>query len=207
MTVTTPPAAPLVSDIFPALKRIGACEEATFWLRDRPAISWQAAWESCERGDWMLWLIGRFAWAPRLGTAPHRRLIGCLVDVQYALAWPWLHDRHEATIAGPVRRCLDALERYADGEEVTRDELWAARRDAWSANGAAWNERLATATAVAAATAAATAAVATVATAATADTAAADAWRLARADALRCAAEIVRRHYPTAPEMQEADHG
>ena len=40
-----------------ALRRLNACGEAVEWSRSYPDIS--AAWQACERGDWMLWLIGR----------------------------------------------------------------------------------------------------------------------------------------------------
>ena len=40
------------------LKRIGACEEAVAWVRAGKYATLQAAWDVCERPDWMLWLAG-----------------------------------------------------------------------------------------------------------------------------------------------------
>ena len=40
------------SDSLPAY----ACGEAREWCRTQPSLA--AAWARCERGDWMLWLIG-----------------------------------------------------------------------------------------------------------------------------------------------------
>lgn len=38
------------------LKRLKACEEALEWYAGRDS---QAAWQECERGDWMLWVAAR----------------------------------------------------------------------------------------------------------------------------------------------------
>ena len=40
------------------LKRVGACEEAVAWVRAGKYATLQAAWDVCERPDWMLWLCG-----------------------------------------------------------------------------------------------------------------------------------------------------
>jgi len=40
-----------------ALVRTRACSDAVMWAREQP--SYEVAWESCERGDWLLWLAGR----------------------------------------------------------------------------------------------------------------------------------------------------
>lgn len=39
------------------LKRMRACNDALIWLRKNDFPTLQAAWEACERADWMLWLI------------------------------------------------------------------------------------------------------------------------------------------------------
>jgi len=126
-------------DVLLALERMQAPPPLLAWLRQRPALSWQEAWNTCERGDLLAWLVARLA--GDLGSPAHRRLVGCLVDVAYALAWPWLHD-HDA-LAESARRCLALAAVDFD-----------ARADA-----------------------------------------------AAHSEALRCAAEIVRAHYPTAPEI------
>jgi hypothetical protein len=38
------------------LSRLGACREAIAWVGDMPS---KRAWETCERGDWLLWLSAR----------------------------------------------------------------------------------------------------------------------------------------------------
>ena len=37
------------------LSREGACQEAVAWTATQPDR--QTAWDSCDRGDWMLWLL------------------------------------------------------------------------------------------------------------------------------------------------------
>ena len=39
------------------LKKLGACEEAVDWASQAPSLG--AAWDSCERADWLLWLAAR----------------------------------------------------------------------------------------------------------------------------------------------------
>jgi hypothetical protein len=40
-----------------ALKKLGACAEAVEWAKGQP--NYATAWATCERGDWMLWLLAR----------------------------------------------------------------------------------------------------------------------------------------------------
>src|ERR1700690_3794315 len=41
------------------LKALGACRESVTWAATQK--SRKAAWESCERGDWMLWIAAKLA--------------------------------------------------------------------------------------------------------------------------------------------------
>ena len=50
------------------LEAMYACNEALEWLRGQPDP--ETAWNTCPRGDWMLWLIGKFAGEP---DSPERR--------------------------------------------------------------------------------------------------------------------------------------
>ena len=38
------------------LKKLNACEEARIWAADK---SWKEIYETCHRGDWLLWLFAR----------------------------------------------------------------------------------------------------------------------------------------------------
>ena len=219
-----------------ALCALDACRDARRWLAARTDPSWSSAWRDCERGDWLLWLVGALVCRdvlsgaiPSHGAPSHRRLVGCLVDVLYALLWPWVHDREEA-IRRPLEECLDALARYADGEDdVSQEDLLVvhklvAHNHDKSASTAAWIRCYADAATAAAAAAAYAAAyyaaasaaadaadadAASAAVAAAADASAADAsaagWRADRVAALCCAAQIVRDWYPEAPEIRRTN--
>jgi len=52
------------------LRRLGACQEALDWARDKPDL--QTSWDTCKQGDWMLWL------AARVGVG-RTRLLSCAV--------------------------------------------------------------------------------------------------------------------------------
>lgn len=204
-----PVARQTVADVLPALAHFGASAVLLDWLRKRPALSWQEAWDTCERGDQLVWLVARLA--GEYGSPAYRRAVGCLVEIVYAIAWPWLHD-YDA-LAESACRCLDALALFADGEVVDARAAsedfrvacarvnkagpgWLAARSVWSAVVLAL--RVTQSSHYYAADAVRSGA----------DAAATDSPRwpgarfdAARAEALRCAAEIVRAHYPAAPEI------
>ena len=160
--------------------RYNPCDDARRWLKAGDYPSLQAAWNACQRGDWMLWV-----WAKLDGGEPYsdtrRPLVGAAIECA-ALALPI----YEAQFPGDkrVRNCLDLCARWAAGEQVNHDELVAA--------------------------AAAYAAAADYAAYAAADYAAAAAGNAdvsARPETLATCAEIVRRWRPVAPlcEAENAD--
>ena len=45
------------------LVAMGACADAVTWAKKQPSAT--KAWKSCKRGDWMAWLLARYAgWTP-----------------------------------------------------------------------------------------------------------------------------------------------
>ena len=54
-----------------ALVKLGACEEAVDWAKDFNSI--EDAWKACERGDHMLWLVGKLSGKP--GGRKRKRLV------------------------------------------------------------------------------------------------------------------------------------
>src|SRR3989304_249660 len=56
------------------LIELRACAEAVKWVGERDL---ESAWRDCERGDWMLWYVGKLdgCYSPRL-RAPRGRLRG-----------------------------------------------------------------------------------------------------------------------------------
>jgi len=53
------------------LKKLNACTEAVIWAKQFNTT--QEAWDNCERGDWMLWLLGKQSGKP--GTKSRKKLV------------------------------------------------------------------------------------------------------------------------------------
>lgn len=67
--------------------RMGACQDARSWLLSLPSGTSPAqAWESCQTGDWMVWLVVELFWLRRLATRSPMLLAAC------AGAWPACGD-------------------------------------------------------------------------------------------------------------------
>ena len=159
------------------LKELDACDDAIEWAKDYDNL--QQAWDNCQRGDWMIWLINKMEWSNdkdlRLMAVAFARQVQHLMNDQRSI------------------NALDVAQRYANGE-ATVDELRAARDAAW----AAW----AAAEAAWAAWAAAEAARAAAWAAEAAEAAEAAAWAAwAAAEAAEAAgadqANIIRQYLPT----------
>lgn len=45
-----------MTSVFDRIKHLSPCPEAADWAEHQTSPT--AAWRSCERGDWMLWLLG-----------------------------------------------------------------------------------------------------------------------------------------------------
>jgi hypothetical protein len=171
------------------LIRIHACHAAVAWCETQPDLA--TAWAVCERGDWMLWLIGRMTQSAPW-SEERKPLALCAADCA-ELALPYA--KGEAKTA--AEKCITTLRDWARGE-ATKDDALKARRAAAADAAAAY----------AAAYAAADAAYAAYAAAAAADAAAAAAYAAyaadrarARARVLKDSSDIVRRHFPAAPVL------
>jgi len=53
------------------LKKLNACYDAVEWADGFKTM--QEVWDNCERGDWMLWLLGRQSGKP--GTKSRKKLV------------------------------------------------------------------------------------------------------------------------------------
>lgn len=71
------------------------CQEALDWLETQDA--WEAAWQNCKRGDWMLWLLGYLAGPPE--------------------------SKGRKTLALPYAQGPEALEAIEIGEKWARGEV------------------------------------------------------------------------------------
>ena len=197
--------APVWTDALTALR---ACDDAVAWAESFASLD--AAWSACERGDWMLWLLGRVSGAPESDARKALVLCACACA---RTALPYVRESETR----PASTCIETAERWARGQ-ATIGELREARRDAYAAayaataaDAAAYAAYAAAAYAASASYAAADAdadaayAAAAASAAAAADAAAyaaaAAAYAAAPARALRVCADIVRQHYPTAPNI------
>jgi hypothetical protein len=150
------------------LQKLNACSEAVEYADTFPTL--QKAWDSCERGDWMLWLIGKKSGNPE--NAKRKKLVLCACECA-RLALKYTKDPR-------VVKCIEVCEAWAKGK-ATIAEVREARLAAYAAYAAA----------------AAAAAYAAYAAYAAAAYAAAGA---ARIKTLKTCADIVRKHYPKVPK-------
>jgi len=196
------------------LETMNACSDAVNWIISLPRnITPQQAWELCERGDWMLWLIGKTDRSQSFSGA--RKPIVRVALECARLAWKWMPEES--------RQCVELYERWVNGENVGVDELrqaqaaahYAAADAAYAAADAADAAHYAAAAAHYAAADAAYAAhyaaadaadaahyAAADAAAAAADAAAAHYAADTRIKTLKKCADIVRKYYPFIPEIQ-----
>lgn len=198
------------------LKTIGACDEAVEWAGRYSTL--QVAWDACERGDWMLWLCGKFAGEP-WDDGRRRLVLAACECARPALAWAgevrpqFQLDLHESWARGEVveQRAIRAA------SEAARAGNWGAlaAKHAMDASHAASSETSDVASLVAGC--AAEAAMDANRAASRAERRAAihaggapraESWaameesrRVSGEASLKTSAEIVRKHYPEAPEI------
>lgn len=177
------------------IRHLHPCREAVDWLATQPSAA--EAWRSCERGDWMLWLLGRIS-GP-VGSKSRKKL------VLAACACARLSLKYVPKGEGRPRVAIVTAERYARGtHDVMLDDVRNAAAAAAAAY-AAYAYAYADAYAYAAAAYAAYAAYADAYAYAYAAYAYADAYAAyadaAHADTLCRCAGIVRKHYPRPPRI------
>jgi len=94
------------------LRKLGACNDAKEWAKDK---TWPEIFETCHRGDWLLWLYRR--------TNPDN-----LKELMRTKAHCALTVRHLMKDQRSINACEVAL-KFADGQ-ATREELNAYAADA-----------------------------------------------------------------------------
>jgi hypothetical protein len=183
-------------DFAARLRDLRACPEAIAWVGDRDA---ETAWNECERGDWMLWLLGM------LDVLRQDLVLAACACARLSLPLvPEGEDR--------PRLAIEAAEDWARGGETTLAQVRrAAAYAADAADAAAYAAYAAYAAFAANAADAAAYAAAAARAAAAAEAAAyadaADAAAYAVSSATRREfADIVRRRFPTITPHLEASH-
>jgi len=189
-----------------------ACDEAVDWCEQFDSLD--EAWQACECGDWMLWLLGMLSGPPESDSRKKLVLVVCQCA---RLALPYVKK-------GEMRplKAIETAEAWARGDEgITLQDVrdaaayaaayayasYAVTYAAYVAVSAASAVTDAAYVAASAANAAADAAYVAV-SAASAAARAADAYAsyavtdAAFFDTLRECADIVREYYPVAPSME-----
>ena len=177
------------------LKKLEACEEAIEWAKQHNSMA--QCWRECERGDWMLWFIGKLSGQPRSRSRKKLVLTACGCA---RLSLKYVPKGENSPL-----RAIQTAERYAQNE-ATLEEIRKAA-DAYAAYDADASDAYAAAAYAAADAAAYASCASDDADAADAAAYAADtsAYAAAAADAreqtLKQCADIVRKHYPTIPRF------
>ena len=179
------------------LEKLDACDPAVKFARGFKSLN--AAWQACERGDWLLWYAGKMSGDP--GSAARKKLVLCACECA-RLALPFA-GKNEAV----AREAIETAESWARGEGATLDDVWDAAGAASRAADAAISASFAAFAAAEAAVAACRAAVAASCASCAADAAsraafAADVAGAADAATLKKCADIVRKHYPRLPRKR-----
>jgi hypothetical protein len=171
------------------IRHLRPCMEAREWLHKQK--DWQEAWDTCPRGDWLLWLHSRLNPGMPRGDEWHKVYVRIACEAARSVLG--------SVPAGELRplAAIELAERFAAGDDVSESDLRAA------AAGAADAAAAYAADAHAAGGAAYAAGGAYVAAAAAAGDAyvAAAAYVADSAAAAAANAAIVRKHIPIAPTV------
>ena len=109
------------------LKQLNACEEALIWVSQQKNA--QQAWDDCERGDWMLWLLGKLSGKPESKKRKILVLITCECARLSLHLVPEEEDR--------PRIAIETAEKWAKGDATIEQVKTAVNAAANAANAAA----------------------------------------------------------------------
>lgn len=155
------------------LKKLGPCSKALEFAAKFSTL--QEAWDACERGDWMLWLIGKHCGEPNSKSRKKLVLTACKCA---RLAWKWMSKEG--------RHAINIAEKHAHDKATLQEVEDAAAHTAYAAAHTAYAAYAAYAAAYAADAAAYTA----------------NAVGVPRNKTLKSCAKIVRKAYPKPPRKR-----
>jgi len=112
-----------------SLNVLRACDQAVAWCLTQPDL--ETAWQTCERGDWMLWLAGRLS-GP---VGDPRRILLAIAAAD--CAQPAVDAMREGAVKAASVECLRVTRAWADGA-ASLDDVRMARRSAAAAAYAAY---------------------------------------------------------------------
>ena len=158
------------------LKSLHACGEAVDWATEQQGTA--QAWRDCERGDWMLWLLGKLS-GESGGKKREKLVLACCKCARLSLKYVPKGEKRPLV-------AIQTAEKWVRGEATIKEVKTAAYAPSGPADAAAY-----------------AAYAAYVADAADAAAFAADAaaYAAAREKTLARCADIVRKHYPNPPRI------
>ncbi len=163
------------------LLRLNACSDAVAWAKG--FTSAQEAWDSCERGDWMLWILGRTINCDKW-TDGRKPFLSCAMDCAETVKHLWPKSQRKR-----IGAAMHTLRKWIDGTATT-EQATAARHELYAAANAAHAAAAADADAAYAAA---------YATCAAAEDATYAAYAAARSRNLAKCADIIRKHFTKPP--------
>jgi len=110
-----------MSNLAMQIAHLAPCSDARKWLNEQN--TWQEAWNSCPRADWLLWLIGKDK------SIAKKRIVVCAC----AIARTSLRFVKEGELRPLI--AIETAERWAKGE-ATLDEVNQSRHGAYASNAA-----------------------------------------------------------------------
>jgi hypothetical protein len=170
------------------LRRLGACPPAVEWSKPYKD-DYEKAWRECERGDYLLWLLGILS--GQAESEGRKKLLLCACDCA-TLTLKFTKDHR-------FKKCIDTARKWAKGK-VSTDELIEARYRTGCYPSSAYAAVAYALEGSDAAYAAGAAAVVAVHAAVAAADDADDAEAAKEKTSAKCAT-IVRKHYPEPPEV------
>lgn len=107
------------------LVKLNACEKAVVWAKDYDSLD--KAWQKCQRGDWMLWLIGK-----TITNDANKKLLVLVACECARLALPYVSKGESRSL-----KAIETTEAWARGE-ATIEEVRTAADAAHAVAYAAW---------------------------------------------------------------------
>ena len=92
-----------INDYILKIKNLGACEKVVLDAHNYQTS--QELWDKCERGDWMLWLVGKLSGEPELEKRKKLVLTACKCA---RLALPYAGKNKDV-----VEKCIITTENWA----------------------------------------------------------------------------------------------
>ena len=95
------------------LEKINACSEAVEYAKGFSSL--QKAWDSCERGDWILWLIGQGVSGP--GSNKRKPLVLCACECA-RLSLKYVNKGEKRPL-----KAIQTAEKWAKNKGATLEEV------------------------------------------------------------------------------------